>query len=273
MSHSLGALLGSLLVRIKNRNRHIARINLNICFPHKGDQWRNRLLKQSLQENSKTLLESPWLWRNSSYALSSLRGDIVNEHLLDQAANKQKGTIFVAPHFGSWEYAFGVTTSRCNLMILYAPPKLPYLHQLSYRGRSSVGAQLIETTSTSLKMLIDHLKKGGSIGFLPDQVPSGNGGVYAPFFNRLAYTTTLVCKLASKYKCDVVFCYALRREGKKLRYDTFYYAAPDGIYSSEEEAARTLNKYIETCILSAPEQYMWSYKRFKKPAPTDTYPY
>ena len=109
---------------------------------------------------------------------------------------------------------------------------------------------------------------------MPDQVPSGNGGVYAKFFGRLAYTSTLVSKLAGKYHCDIVFCYSLRRCKPSLRYDTYYYAAPKEIYNLDEQAAaQTLNKFIETCVLSAPEQYLWSYKRFKRPAPSDSYPY
>ena len=266
--------MGWISTKTNNRNRHIANTNKNICFPRKDRQWRNSLLKNSLIENSKTLLEALWLWRNSAYALSKLCGEITNQQLLDETASKQRGTIFVTPHFGSWEYAGLLTASRSDLIILYAPPKLKYLHQLSYHGRSSSGAQLIETSSIKLKTLITHLKRGGSVGILPDQVPSGNGGVYAKFFGRLAYTSTLVSKLAGKYHCDIVFCYSLRRCKPSLRYDTYYYAAPKEIYNLDEQAAaQTLNKFIETCVLSAPEQYLWSYKRFKRPAPSDSYPY
>ena len=274
LNHAVGSLLGWISTNINSRNRHIASTNIEICFPLKEVDWRNSLLKKSLRENSKTLLESLWLWRNSTYALSKLCGDITNQHLLDEANTKNQGTIFVTPHFGSWEYAGLLTASCCDLMILYAPPKIKYLHQLSYHGRSSTGAQLIETTSVSLKTLIAHLKQGGSIGVLPDQVPSGNGGVYAKFFNRLAYTSTLVSKLASKYQCNVVFCYSLRRNKPSLHYDSFYYAAPQQLYDrNEQTSAQALNKFIENCVLQTPEQYLWSYKRFKSPAPTDDYPY
>lgn len=219
------------------------------------------------------MLESLWLWRNSSRALTQLCGEVINKHLLSSANGKQTGTIFVTPHFGSWEYAGLLTASRCDLMIMYAPPKLEFLHELSYQGRSSTGAQLIETTSASLKTLVNHLKNGGSIGVLPDQVPNGNGGVYVPFYSRLAYTTTLVSKLANKYNCEIVFCYSLRRSDIQLRYDTFYYPAPKELYSSDEKSARALNFFIQSCIDNAPEQYLWSYKRFKRPPPNMTNPY
>jgi KDO2-lipid IV(A) lauroyltransferase len=269
----LGAILGWASAKTNNRIRHIVEVNLNICFPDKDQHWRSNLLNQSQKESGKTLLESLWLWRNSSRALAQLRGNIINEHLLINANDKQTGTIFVTPHFGSWEYAGLLTASRCNLMIMYAPPKLECLHEWSYRGRSSTGAQLIETTSSNLKTLVNHLKNGGSIGILPDQVPTGNGGVYAPFFSRLAYTTTIVGKLASRFNCDIVFCHSLRRIDKTLRYDTYYYPAPKELYAHEEVSAKALNTYIETCIANAPEQYLWSYKRFKRPPSNLTNPY
>lgn len=271
VSHSIGTLFGWLSAHTNNRSRRIAEVNINLCFPTKEHAWRKELLNKSLQENSKTILESLWLWRNSSRALSRLCGNVKNEHLLDKA--KSKGTIFVTPHFGSWEYAGLLTASRCNLMIMYVPPKSAFLHHLSCQGRSSTGAQLIDITSTSLKTLLNHLKNGGSIGILPDQVPSGNGGVYAPFFNRMAYTTTLVGKLANRFNCEIVFCYSLRRNDRTLCYDTYYHSAPKEIYSDEQDSANALNRYIEECIAKTPTHYLWSYKRFKRPPPELSNPY
>lgn len=234
--------------------------------------WLLQTTKSTLVENSKTLLETPWLWRNSSFALTDLCGDIVNESLLTQAASNQQGTIFVTPHFGSWEYVGLLTAARCDLMILYAPPKLRYIHELARTGRGSTGAKLIETTASSIKTLIKHLQHGGAIGILPDQVPPGSGGVYVPFFGRLAYTSTLVAKLASKYQCKIVICYSLRN--KNNQYDSYYHVAPKALYDSDEKVATlVLNQYIEKLVTQLPEQYLWSYKRFKQPAPGDNYPY
>ena len=261
------------MAHTNNRNRRIAKVNIKICFPDKGRNWQRGLLQRSLCENSKTLLESLWLWRHSLHALTQLRGKIVNEHLLKNAKENNKATIFVTPHFGSWEYAGLLTASNCNLMIMYAPPKLDYVHELSFKGRSSTGARLIKTNSAGLKTLVNHLKQGGSVGILPDQVPSGAGGVYAPFFERPAYTTTLVAKLASRFNCEIVFCYSLRRTDGKLHYDTYYFPASKELYTNEVDSAAALNKFIEESIANAPEQYLWSYKRFKRPPPDVANPY
>ena len=104
-------------------------------------------------------------------------------------------------------------------------------------------------------------------------MPIGNGGVYAPFFSRLAYTTTLVGKLASRFNCEIVFCYSIRNVDKQLRFDTYYFPASKELYEDSAVSAQGVNKFIEECIAKTPEQYLWSYKRFKQPPPNLTDPY
>ena len=274
MNHAVGGLLGRLLANFNSRSKQISDVNLRICFPELNKFEHARLLKKSLQENSKTLFETLWLWRNASTAINGMRGQIVNEELLTFADEKPLGTIFVTPHFGSWEYTGLLTAAHCDLMILYVSPKIPYLHEFSRQGRSSTGATVVNVSTMNLKNIIKHLNSGGSIGVLPDQVPPGNGGIYSPFFNRLAYTSVFVSKLARKIRCDVVFCYSVRRHEFPIKYDTFYYSAPKDIYSSDEsKSVRVINNFIEECVTQQPEQYLWGYKRFKRPSPTDSNPY
>ncbi|MDW3095990.1 MAG: lysophospholipid acyltransferase family protein [Gammaproteobacteria bacterium] len=270
--HRIGKLLGYLLFIFKNRNKHIAQVNIGICFPNLSAKDKEKLLRNSLEENGKTLLECFWLWKHPQQVLSSLLGSIENQHLLKRASSQ--GSIFVTPHFGSWEFIGLLTASSSDLLILYAPPKSKQVGLLSYQGRGSTGGTVISTDELNVKHMIRHIKNGGSVGILPDQVPDGNGGVYSAFFKRKAYTSTLVCKLAKKLQCPVVFCYALRSNEIPLKYNAYYYDAPNEIYSDDISLGTdTLNKCIEKFIRAAPEQYIWGYKRFKRPAADDNYPY
>ena len=272
--HYLGQFIGTLLFYFNNRSKHIAKVNIDLCFPRLSTIEKQSLLKKVLIENGKTLIECFWLWRHPDQALTKHIGGIENKHLLDSANNTTLGTIFVTPHFGSWEFIGLLTAAHSNLIILYAPPKSKHIERLSCSGRSSTGGQVISTELLNVKMLIKHIKSGGSIGILPDQVPEGNGGVYADFFDRKCYTGTLVCKLANKLKCPVVFCYALRKQQAVTQYHAYYYEAPDALYSGDiEKATSCLNRCIEEFIHHAPEQYIWGYKRFKRPAPGDINPY
>ena len=271
--HVIGDFVGKILYAFNNRTRKITDTNLTLCFPNLTSLEHDSLLRQTLKENAKTLLESFWLWRHPHQSINDCLGKITNSHLLERANNSNTGTIFVTPHFGSWEFIGLLTASQSNLLILYAPPKSSLIEKLSCEGRSGTGGKVISTESLNIKMLIKHLKNGGSVGILPDQVPEGNGGEYSPFFGRLAYTGTLVSKLANKINCHVVYCYALR-SGNEKQYNAFYFDAPKEIYSNNVlTSVNCLNQSIEKFIIDNPHQYIWGYKRFKKPAPTDTNPY
>ncbi|MEM7027792.1 MAG: hypothetical protein AAF410_06170 [Pseudomonadota bacterium] len=272
--HGLGSIMGTVLYLFNNRNKHIGNVNLSICFPTLSAKQHRQLLKKSLKENAKTMLETFWLWKNSKKALSRNIGEIKNQHILMRAKDSEKGTIFITPHFGSWEFVGLLTAKYCDLWILYAPSKSIHIDRLSRIGRTSTGATLISTTNLNLKNLIRHLKSGGCVGILPDQVPEGKGGEYANFFHRRAYTSTLACKLAQAIKCHVVIGYGLRNPKNPRIYDSYYFEAPEIILDENLINAVTgINQCIEKYILSSPENYIWGYKRFKKPAPGDTNPY
>ena len=263
-----------MLFYFNNRNKHISKVNIELCFPELSDKEKHKLLRQTLIENGKTLIECFWLWRHPKQVLTSLLGKIENKHLLQQANQKSLGTIFVTPHFGSWEFIGLLTAAHTDLFILYAPPKSKYIEQLSCKGRASTGGKVISTESLNIKTLIKHLKSGGSVGILPDQVPEGNGGTYSSFFGRKCYTSTLVCRLANKLKCPVVFCYALRTQDNFIHYNAHYFVADEKIYNEDINiATNALNTSIESFINTAPSQYIWGYKRFKRPAPGDSDPY
>jgi KDO2-lipid IV(A) lauroyltransferase len=51
-------------------------------------------------------------------------------------------------------------------------------------------------------------------------------------------------------------------------YRLHFLPADAGIASKDELVATTaLNAGVEACIALVPEQYLWSYKRFRKPPP------
>jgi len=60
--HSLGVVLGWLFLLIPNRERETARINIALCLPEFSASEQRRLLRSSLIENAKALLEMPAVW-------------------------------------------------------------------------------------------------------------------------------------------------------------------------------------------------------------------
>jgi KDO2-lipid IV(A) lauroyltransferase len=77
----------------------------------------------------------------------------------------------------------------------------------------------------------------------------------------------LVSRLARKTGAPVVFMIAERLPAAR-GYRIHCLPAPDGIDSEDDvEAATALNRGVEDCVRICPEQYLWSYKRFRSRPP------
>jgi KDO2-lipid IV(A) lauroyltransferase len=102
------------------------------------------------------------------------------------------------------------------------------------------------------------------VTLFPDQVPDSSAGrVLVPFFDKPAWTGTLVSRLAQRPNVKVIFGYA-RRLPEGRGFEIYLTSAPEEIYASDlERSARALNQGIEACIERDPHQYLWQYKRFK----------
>ena len=119
---------------------------------------------------------------------------------------------------------------------------------------------------SGIRAMLKALRRGEAIGLLPDQVPDpgrGGEGAWAEFFGRPAYTITLVQKFAKTTKALVVMIACVRlpqAQGYRLTF------TPLGAFSDDlQKAARELNVAVEAAIALAPDQYLWSYNRYKVP--------
>jgi KDO2-lipid IV(A) lauroyltransferase len=109
---------------------------------------------------------------------------------------------------------------------------------------------------------------------LPDQEPKADrGSVFAPFFGVPAFTMLLVNRLARRTGARVVFLFAERLPGAQ-GFWLHCLEAPEGVDAEDDvEAATALNLGVERCVRVCPEQYVWSYKRFRSRPGGGPHPY
>ena len=107
------------------------------------------------------------------------------------------------------------------------------------------------------------LKNNELIGMLPDQDPGKEGGIMSPFFNKEANTMTLLAKIANKNDLQVLMFWA-KRLPKGRGYELNLEPVDLNLNGETlEERVLSMNRCVEDLIRRIPEQYMWSYKRFK----------
>ena len=189
------------------------------------------------------------------------------EHLVAAKASG-RAIIFATPHLGCYDLAGRFIESRVPMTALFSPSKTAWLTPIMQAGRVRGAARTAPANAAGVRVLMRVLRGGGSIMLLPDQVPSptaGGEGVWAPFFNKPAYTMTFLPKLALQTDAIVLFFFAERLPGGTGF--KVHIAEPAPSYSTDKLVAATqMNQQIEALIAIAPAQYLWSYNRYKRPA-------
>lgn len=263
-------LLAQILYIFPSSFKHISRTNLALVYPTLSTQAQHSLLKQTLKSQCYTYVESVKCWgMPQPYSLSLIK-DLEGEHLLQQALTNKKGVIIVAPHFGCWELLNAWLNQYTAPMIMYKPNKNKSVDRFILTARENFNATLVTTDKTGVAAIFRHLKQSGLTVILPDHLPKPSGGIYAQFFEQNVLCTTLVSKLAQKTQCNVLGLTCVRQaSGFKVVCQNMH---PDIIGQDLQRSVECLNQDIEQMINQAPEQYIWSYKRFRRmPHQADIY--
>ncbi|MCP1325714.1 lysophospholipid acyltransferase family protein, partial [Halomonas sp. 707D4] len=210
-----------------------------------------------------TMLELGHAWIASPARVEAHILAVHGRDKLDDARAQGRGVIVLAPHFGNWEVLNFWLSSHFPFTAMYEPPKIADLEPIIRHGRERMGASLVPTNSRGVAALLKALKRSEAIGILPDQEPDWGSGVFAPFFERPAYTATLLPKLVARTQARVVTGMALRVPGKG--FVIHFLDADERVYSEDDATSATgVNASVEASIALDPAQYQWEYKRYRK---------
>ena len=260
--HALGSVIGWGFIFIPNRAARDTKANIGLCFPEMTRSERHRLVRQSLVETGKAILEASVLWmRPGEKALRLIRHvDGLDAAL--KARDAGYGLILATPHLGAWEAAGLYCGATFNMTCLYRPLRMIELEALVHDARSRLGAKYVPANARGIRAVCLAAGKGGTVALLPDQEPRSGSGHFAQFFGMPAYSMTLLVRLSKRTGAPVVFTYC-ERLPRGRGYRLHFRQAPLEIQSLDTDTAVTaMNRAIEGLIRECPAQYQWSYRRF-----------
>jgi Kdo2-lipid IVA lauroyltransferase/acyltransferase len=258
--HRAGAALGWLTYWTSSRYASRMRENLRASGVQDDEAQRDALLRSAIAETGKGMTELLAVWYGSDDKVAGLAAEIEGWEIARAAHARGKGLIIVTPHLGCFEMVGLFVAQRLPITSLYRPPRIAWLEPLMLAGRSRWQAVLAPASLRGVRMLYKALARGEAIGVLPDQAPRAGEGVWADFFGRPAYTMTLLRRLHEKTGAPVMMVIA-RRLPEGRGYRVRFQELPARNLS--DEAA--LNQAIEAEVRRCPEQYLWSYFRYKVP--------
>jgi len=271
-SRALGRLFGQIAAVGRTRLRSVTELNIALCLPELSLGERRRLVRRSLIETGATASEMGALWGRSPEELVNLVVSVAGGELLESAVKAGNGVILLLPHIGNWEIFNPILTQRGRFFALYRSARIDQIDRMIRESRERTGCRMAPATSGGVRLLLRALRDGEVVVILPDQEPVEAAGDYGEFFGVPALTMTLVRGLLRRTGATALYGVALR--GPSGRFEVNYLPAPEGLDDQDVEVALTrLNYGVERCIQLCPEQYQWSYKRFKSRPEGELTPY
>lgn len=256
-----GAALGELLFYLNRRGRRVALKNVSMCFPELLPQTGRRLVRRHFHALGQALLALPIAWWGSPRRLQRLVR-FRDRHYYDQAVNAGRSVVLLAPHFVALDIG-GIRLSQERLVVsMYKSPRSRFIDYMQ-RRRTRFGATLIERGG-ALKSLIRLIRAGRPFYYLPDQDPGNSAFVFAPFFGVPTATIKALSRIAELTEAVVIPCVTRQLPYGRGYQATFYPPLAPFPSNDAVQDAHCMNTAIEKAVLEMPEQYMWTYKRFRK---------
>ncbi|ROH85925.1 lysophospholipid acyltransferase family protein [Pseudomethylobacillus aquaticus] len=256
--HAAGVVAGWMMRLSSQKFRQTARSNIRITNITSTSAASRRLMRLSTSETGKGLMETFAIWfRPAEQVLGWVKQVHGWEHV-EAAHAAKRGIVFLTPHLGCYEITARYYAAHHPINVLFRPPRQPWLQRLTALGRNRGQMRQVPTTLGGIRELMRSLKRGEAIGVLPDQVPEKDEGVWARFFDYPAYTMTLASKLAQLPNVDTILVF-----GERLSWGRGFVLHLQPL--TGDLSPQGINNAVEQLVRSKPEQYLWNYRRFKKP--------
>ena len=248
----------------------ITKVNLKIAYPDLNNTNIELISKLSIRESLISGYETIYSWVRHASDSNSFIFRIENNFLLRNYVSQGNGLISVGIHNRSVDMLLSWICSQTQTVSLYKKIKNKALDSFVKNKRESGGSICVETSILGVRKIYKALKENKVICFAADQVPQRGMGEYINFFNREAYSTTLVQSLAIKTRSPIVYFYI---NSNKDNYLTITVEAINGKIYNDSKHSQLINKGIESIINKRPVDYSWEYKRFKKSKANQRDPY
>lgn len=285
LSVRTGIALAKLFYSLTGGRKDVALKNLTIAFPEKDEGQHLALLKASFANLGRVLGEFSQFQKMTREQLDGLvefefeRPEFVNsperKHI-DAEREKGRGMILVGPHLGNWEIGvFAYSAAREPLTYLARPLDNPKIEEFVARLRSRFGNRSINKTN-SVSAAFEILRSGGILGALPDVNMHPKDGIFVPFFGVEACTTRGLAMLAMRTNALIMPMCCVWDEAKRkyvVRYGSLIEPAAAPVADRNAEIYRltaAITAEMEAFIRLAPDQWIWTHKRWKTRPPGES---
>ena len=257
---ALGAGLGALLWLLAAKRRHIADVNLRLCFPGWSDAQRRHMVWRHFIAFGQSVLDRAWLW----HAPESLVRQRLQWTGEVQALTGPGPLVMFAPHFVGLDaggMAVSMKLAPGPAAFIFVAQSNPDIENWVRSGRERMGNARPYFRHEGMRKILSGLRRGEPLHLSPDMDFNREESIFVPFMGVQAATVPSLSRLARVAGARVVpVVTRMTPQGYTIEAH-----APLVNFPTEDLVADTtrMNELLEGYIRSMPEQYHWVHRRFK----------
>jgi len=266
LAFAIGQMGGVIAWLVLPQYRKLALRNVRIAFAGElSEKQMRRIVRRHFQQLGANLLCSVKFPRMS---MEKILQRVRIEHLeyIENCFRKKRPVVLFLSHIGSWEFCtrlFPHFLRGHRTATIYQRIRNPHIDRHVREVRSRFGLEVFER-GEGFGKAIELLRDGGGVGILMDQ-HAGDGGLWTPFFGRLASTTPLPALLARRTHAALIG-FAVHTDGF-ARWRAIAGPPIEGTGESIEKLTARGNEIVEKQVRRAPEDWFWVHNRWKTPRP------
>lgn len=267
---TISKLLGKATFFLHKRYRE--RVLQNLSFAFKGEKdWKeiHRLAREVFFHLALTPLESVYAYLHPPKRFLS-KIDLEGEVHLQSALALGRGVIALGIHLGP----FTLVGARLSLEgyrfnLIYNEGNYPKLWKKlgDFQRRLGQNPFPLNPIATSLKKSLNCLRRNEILYLIADE-QQRRGGLPAPFFGRIGYTSPGPAILSLKTGAPILPMFIRREKGipKTLVIGPPITIEKTSIFEKDmERLAMAYTRTIETIVRQYPDQWAWLNRRWKQP--------
>ena len=266
LAFAIGQMGGVIAWLVLPQYRKLALRNVRIAFAGElSEKEMRRIVRRHFQHLGANLLCSVKFPR---MPMEKILQRVRIEHFehVENCFRKKQPVVMFLSHIGSWEFCtrlFPHFLRGHRSSTIYQRIRNPHIDRHVREARSRFGLEVFER-SEGFGKAIELLRSGGGVGILMDQ-HAGDGGLWTPFFGRLASTTPLPALLARRTQATLMG-FAVHTDGF-ARWRAVAEPPIEGTGESIQKLTACGNEILEKQVRRAPEDWFWVHNRWKTPRP------
>ncbi len=269
---AFSAKLWRYLAPLVSAKRHARALeNLALAFPEKSEEERRRIAFAHWENLGRVMAETMQIDR---VLQDPTRIRLTNRAMFDRYKNKLGSVVGVSLHMGNWELAmWPLSAAGGHPAAVYRSVNNPYVDQYlraqrkdlypgGLFGRGKVEGEHGESQRTA-RLITDYVRRGGRLGLICDLYD--RTGIEVPFFGKPARTQAIAAMIARRLGARIWMARCLRL-GTDSRFEVELreLKVPRGPNQAEDirRIMAQMQVQFEAWIREAPEQWMWSNRRW-----------